>query len=184
MTVRPLTVAAWLAYVGSVLLANVLVTHFGAVDLAPGDAVIMAPAAVFAVGLALVARDVLHETAGDAWRAYVLSGIAAGAALSALVAAPRLVVASAAAFAVSELIDLAVYLATRPRAGWTAAAATSSAVGLVADSLIFLTVAPQIIPSVDNFDLLNGQLLGKALAVTVTVTLLGVGRAMRQPAAA
>lgn len=168
---RVLAAAAWLAYVGSVLLANLLVTHYGVVDVVPGPWTLMAPAAVYAVGLALVARDVVHEAAGGAWRVWVFSGIAVGAVLSLFVASGnhKVVVASAVAFAASETIDLAVYLAARPW-GWTWAAWWSSALSLFADSLIFLAIA------FGGLAFFWGQVVGKLVVVAGTVALVGVGR--------
>ena len=58
------------------------------------------------IGLALVLRDLVHREPGVKWAA---GAIVAGAALSAFLAPPALVVASCAAFLVSEFADLAVY---------------------------------------------------------------------------
>lgn len=166
MTRKILTAAAFAGYACSVLAANWLITTFGVVDVGPGPWLLMAPAGVYAVGAALVLRDVLHDLAGPT---VVLAGIAVGAALSVTVAAPGLVVASAVAFTVSELLDLGVYTPLR-RKGWTVAALTSSAVGLAADSLLFLWLA------FGSLAFLPGQFVGKAAAVLVAV---GVGWVLR-----
>lgn len=165
---RVLAVTVFAAYASTVLAANALITWLGVVDIAPGPWRLMAPAGVYAVGAALVLRDVLHELAGVRW---VLAGIAVGAALSALVAAPQLVVASAVAFTVSELADLAVYAPLRRR-GWTVAALASSAVGLAADSVLFLWLA------FGSLAFLPGQMAGKAVAVVAAVALTAPARTM------
>lgn len=168
-------ILAFTAYVGSVLLANVLITQFGVVDVVAGPYTVMAPAAVYAVGFALVARDVLHELAGRNALAVTLAGIALGTLLSALTAAgPRLIVASAVAFSVSELLDLAVYTPLRDN-GWTRAALASSAVGLLADSVLFLAIA------FGSFAFLPGQLIGKAVAVGLAVVVGSMTRAYWLP---
>lgn len=174
MTRKILTVAVFVGYAGSVLAANWLITAFGVVDVAAGPWLLMAPAGVYAVGVALVLRDVLHELTGPP---VVLAGVAAGAALSVAVAAPGLVAASAVAFTVSELLDLGVYTPLR-RNGWTVAALTSSTVGLAADSVLFLWLA------FGSLAFLPGQIVGKTVAVVAAVA---VGWALRpawQPRAA
>ena len=173
-TARTVLVALTAAYAGTVVLANVLVTELGVIPVGFG---LSAPAAVLAVGLALVVRDVLHDRAGAAWPAYVGAGIALGAVLSFLVAAPGLVAASACAFVLGELLDTAVYAPLRRR-GFAVAALLSSAVGLVVDSVTFLELAPPIVPGLDNRELLAGQLVGKAEAVVAAVlVVLAVRRA-------
>jgi uncharacterized PurR-regulated membrane protein YhhQ (DUF165 family) len=66
----------------------------------------MAPSGVLMIGLALVLRDLVQRRLGFLWAA---GAILAGAALSALLAPPALVLASAVAFLLSELADLGVY---------------------------------------------------------------------------
>lgn len=172
-----LIAAAAAAYVGTVVLANVLVERVGVIDVGFGR---QAPAAVLAVGLTLVVRDVLHEATPARHRpAVLLAAIAAGTALSAILAGPRLVAASACAFLLAELVDLGVYAPLRRR-GFAVAALVSSAAGLVVDSLLFLELAPQLIPGLDNRALLAGQLIGKAEAVVAAVLLLEAARRARR----
>lgn len=161
MTRRIIAVLSLAGYIATIFAANWLITRFGVVDVAPGPWVLMAPAGVYAVGAALVLRDLAHETAGVWW---VLAAIAAGIALSALVASPGLVLASAAAFGLSELLDLGVYTPLRDR-GWTLAALVSSAVGLVVDSVVFLWLA------FHSLAFLPGQVVGKSVAVVIAVAL-------------
>lgn len=165
---RRLTQAALLAaYIATIPAANLAVEHFGVVPVGFG---LLAPAGVYAVGVALVLRDLAREVAG---RAAVVAAIAVGAALSYLLATPALAVASAAAFAVSEAMDFAVYEPLRRR-GLLTAMLASNAVGLVADSLIFLWLA------FGSLAFLPGQLVGKAwmtLAAVAVIAVIGRRRA-------
>jgi uncharacterized PurR-regulated membrane protein YhhQ (DUF165 family) len=165
---RAAAAATLAAYIATIPAANLLVAHVGAVPVGFGY---LAPAGVYTVGLALVLRDVAREVAG---RAAVLAAIAAGAALSWWLADPALAVASTAAFAVAETMDLVVYEPLRKR-GLLLAMLASNAVGLLADSLIFLWLA------FGGFDYLPGQLLGKTwmtLAAVAVIAVIGRRRAM------
>lgn len=156
----------WIAlYVGTIFAANWAVTAFGVVPVGLG---FEAPAAVYFVGLALTFRDLAQDAVGS--RA-VLLAILAGAGLSAIVS-PALAVASGAAFLVSELADFAVYTPLRRR-GWAGAVLISNAVGLVLDSVIFLTLA------FGSLTFLPGQIVGKAVATILAVVVLGRLRARR-----
>ena len=73
------------------------------IPVAPG---LMAPSGVLLAGLALVLRDLVQRRLGKMWS---LAAILAGALLSWWLAPPALVVASALAFLLSELVDFAVY---------------------------------------------------------------------------
>ncbi|MBB5890635.1 uncharacterized PurR-regulated membrane protein YhhQ (DUF165 family) [Kutzneria kofuensis] len=64
------------------------------------------PAGALLAGLAFTVRDLLQDTVGT--RTTLLT-IAPGAALSGLIAEPRIALASAAASAISESADIAVY---------------------------------------------------------------------------
>jgi uncharacterized PurR-regulated membrane protein YhhQ (DUF165 family) len=166
------TAAGWgLAYLATIPAANWAIEHFGAVPVWPG---IAAPAGVYFVGAALVLRDLLREAAG---RAAVLAAIAAGAVLSWWLADPALAVASTAAFAVAESMDFAVYEPLRKR-GLLVAMAASNAVGLLADSLIFLKLA------FGSLEFLPGQLLGKAWMTLAAVTVIAVIQQRRPQAVA
>jgi hypothetical protein len=115
---RPLAVVLFAGFVATVIAANWLLSTFGVVALLGlGPAV---PAGVYAAGLAFGLRDALHETAGRRW---VLTAIAVGAAVSYVIedaatipgGHAAIAVASAVAFGVSELADLAVYEPLRCR---------------------------------------------------------------------
>ncbi|MFY0584295.1 hypothetical protein ACN28S_67295 [Cystobacter fuscus] len=96
----------------SIPLSNWMIGHVGVVcsdagpcllPVAPG---LLAPSGVLVVGLALVLRDLVQRRLGKGW---ALAAIALGAMLSGVLAPSALVVASSAAFAMSELADFAVY---------------------------------------------------------------------------
>ena len=145
--------------------ANWMIGHVGTecapsgpclIPVAPG---IMAPSGVITVGLALVLRDLIQRRLG--WKAAAL-GILAGTLLSALVAPAPLVVASAAAFLISETADMLVYTPLQRR-GLILAVFASSIVGLVLDSIIFLSLA------FGSLDFLAGQVIGKAWMVLLAL---------------
>lgn len=159
------------AYLGTIVAANWAITRFGAVPVGLG---LMAPAGVYFAGLAFTLRDLLHEAAGTVW---VLLAIAAGAALSFVVASPALALASAAAFGLSELADLLVYAPLR-RHRWLLAVGLSNTVGLVVDSALFLTLA------FGSLTFLPGQLVGKAWMTLLAVALLAAGRRVYRSRAA
>ncbi|KAA3622415.1 MAG: VUT family protein [Proteobacteria bacterium] len=123
---------------------------------------VMAPSGVLMIGLALVLRDLLQRRLGVSW---VLSAIFLGAVLSALLAPGALVLASTAAFLLSELADFAIYTPLQKRRLLLAVFA-SSVVGLVIDSLVFLQLA------FGNLDFLAGQVIGKAWMVVVAMPVI------------
>jgi queuosine precursor transporter len=154
--------AAAAALLGTTLLANWLIVTFGLVPVGFG---LLAPAGVFAAGLAFTLRDVVHRCLGP-WA--VMTAILIGAALSLLVS-PAFAVASAAAFLTSELMDLAVFTPLHRRS-WLGAVIASNTVGLVVDSIVFLTLA------FGSLHFLAGQVVGKAWVTAATVVLIVGGR--------
>lgn len=151
------------AYLATIVAANWSITQFGVVPVGFGLA---APAGVYFAGLAFTLRDLLHVAAGQ-W--VVLAAIAVGTSLSFVVASPALAAASAAAFCLSELADLAVYAPLRRRR-WLAAVAASNVVGLLVDSALFLWLA------FGSLAFLPGQVVGKAWVTLLAVALLAGGR--------
>lgn len=153
-----------LALVGSIVLANWLSSEYGLVSAGFG---LMVSAGTYAAGLALGLRDALHETGGIRW---VLGAIAAGIAVSFWLGDGRIALASAVAFGVAELLDLAVYTPLRRR-NWRVAVIASNGVGAIADTLLFLTIAgfPVTPQSV------GGQLLVKAVWMTLLALIVGEG---------
>lgn len=160
--------AAFAAFLMSIPLANWMILHIGTVctphgpclvPVAPG---LLAPSGVLTVGAALVLRDVVQRCLGLVWG---LVAIAAGTVLSVAVAPAALVLASGAAFALSELADFAVYTPLQ-RQQLTLAVAASSVVGLMVDSVVFLALA------FGSLDFLAGQVVGKLWAVLIAVPLV------------
>jgi uncharacterized PurR-regulated membrane protein YhhQ (DUF165 family) len=145
--------------------ANWLIGHVGTtcvpngpclVPVAPG---VMAPSGVLMIGIALVLRDLVQRRLGVAW---AVGAILAGAALSAAIAPPTLVMASAVAFLLSELADLAVYTPLARRR-LVLAVVLSGLVGLVIDSIAFLWLA------FGSLDFLAGQVIGKAWMIVLSI---------------
>jgi uncharacterized PurR-regulated membrane protein YhhQ (DUF165 family) len=133
------------------------------IPVAPG---IMAPSGVLMIGLALVLRDLVQRRLGLRW---VVAAILAVAGLSGFVSPPALVVASAAAFLLSETADLAVYTPLQARR-LVLAVLASGAVGLVVDSVVFLYLA------FGSLDFLAGQVLGKGWMVLAALPLIALLR--------
>jgi len=145
--------------------ANWLIGHVGTVcvpngpclvPVAPG---IMAPSGVLMIGLALVLRDLVQRRLGVE---FGIGAIIVGAAISAGLAPPTLVVASAAAFLLSEFADFAVYTPLARRR-LVVAVIASSVVGLVVDSIVFLWLA------FGSLEFLPGQVVGKLWMVLLAV---------------
>ena len=156
----------WLILFGlTIPAANWLIGNAGTVCVPNGPCLIpvapglMAPSGVTMIGIALVLRDLVQRRLGVGVAA---GAIVAGAGLSALIAPPQLVIASAAAFFISELADLAVYTPLARRRLITAVVA-SGMVGLVVDSIVFLWLA------FGSLDFLVGQIVGKAWALLATL---------------
>ena len=126
------------------------------VPVAPG---LMAPSGVMMAGIALVLRDLVQRRLGLAAASLA---ILVGAGLSAFLAPPALVVASAVAFLISEFADLAVYTPLARR-GLVIAVVASGLVGLVVDSIVFLWLA------FGSLDFLLGQVVGKAWMVLLSI---------------
>jgi uncharacterized PurR-regulated membrane protein YhhQ (DUF165 family) len=144
----------------TVPIANWMIGHVGTVCLAKGPCVVpvapgvMAPSGVLMIGAALVLRDLVQRRLGVE---FGIAAILVGAALSAAVAPPSLVVA--------EFSDFAVYTPLARRRLVTAVVA-SSAVGLVIDSIVFLLLA------FGSLQFLPGQILGKAWMVLFALPLI------------
>ena len=126
------------------------------VPVAPG---VMAPSGVLMIGLALVLRDLVQRRLGVE---FGIGAIIVGAAISAGLAPPSLVVASAAAFLLSEFADFAVYTPLARRR-LVAAVFASSVVGLVVDSIVFLWLA------FGSLEFLIGQIIGKLWMVLLAI---------------
>lgn len=136
---RLTALAAAAAFVLTVYLANWLVDRYGPIRVWPTS--LLAPAGVYVVGLAFLLRDTVQRLEGHL---LALSTIAAGTALSVLVS-PRLALASACAFAASEVLGLALFMLAGGRRGGPArlgvAVLVSSAAAAALDSYVFLSIA-------------------------------------------
>ena len=156
---RMIVSLASLAFVATVYFANWLVNHYGPIRVWPTD--LLAPAGVYVIGLAFLLRDTVQRLAGQA---LALILIAVGTGLTALFVSTSLAGASAAAFASSETVGLALFwLAGGNRGGPVqlgTAVGLSSAASAALDSYVFLSIA---FGSLAFFD---GQLVAK-LSVTV-----------------
>ncbi len=156
------------AFAACIPAANWLIGNVGTVCVPNGPCLIpvapglTAPSGVLLVGLALVLRDLVQRRLGAVW---ALGAIAAGTVLSAAVAPPALVLASAAAFFISELADFAVYTPLQKR-GLVTAVLLSSSAGLVVDSLLFLQLA------FGDLSYAGGQIVGKLWMVLLSLPLI------------
>lgn len=172
---KALGFVAAILFVGTIYAANYAVEHWGLVSVGFG---LMAPAGVYFAGLAFTLRDIIHRTLG---RWVVIGAILLGGLLSYVISDAvtlpgglvSLAVASALAFLISELLDLAVYEPIRSR-GWLPAVVASNIVGLVTDSILFLWLA------FGSLAFFWGQCVGKAwmtlLAIVVLVALRHIPR--------
>jgi len=123
---------------------------------------VMAPSGVIMVGLALVLRDLVQRRLGKLW---ALGAIIVGALLSALIAPQALVLASGAAFLISELADFAVYTPLQKKR-LVLAVFMSGVVGLVVDSILFLQLA------FGSLDFLSGQIIGKTWMIVLALPII------------
>lgn len=154
------------AFLASIVAANVLTAHYGMIPVGFG---LIATAGTWTAGFALLARDLVQDTAG---RWAVVGCIVVGALMSAALSNPALTLASGAAFAVSETADMLIYTPLRKR-GWARAVTASNLVGSAVDTVVFLTLAGFPI-----WTALPGQMLAKTTATVVVVLPVVVVRAV------
>jgi queuosine precursor transporter len=159
---RLLGLGCLLLYVGTIFAANWAITRFGLVSVGFG---LVAPAAVYFVGLAFTLRDLTQNLLGRRW---VVIAILLGAAASWGVSS-HFAVASGIAFLASETADFLVYTPLAERR-WLTAVAASNVVGTVVDSVIFLWLA------FGSLTLLRGQVVGKLWMTVAAVTVLAMAR--------
>src|SRR5476649_2869095 len=145
--------------------ANWMIGHVGTlcppdrpclIPVAPG---LMAPSGVLMIGAALVLRDLVQRRLGIE---FGIGAIVVGALISASLAPAALVIASAAAFLLSEFADFAVYTPLARRR-LVLAVLASSVLGLVIDSIVFLWLA------FGSLDFLGGQIIGKGWMVLLSI---------------
>ena len=155
-------------FLGCILAANVVTTELGMIPVGFG---LVATAGTYFAGLTFILRDALQDVAGKRW---TLAVIALGAALSFLVSDPFIALASAVAFGLAELADLAVYTPLRKR-GYIRAAIASNIVGSLIDTVVFLAIAGFPIMAA-----LPGQMVGKLAVTALAVIAVAIIRANRQ----
>lgn len=155
------------AYAATIPAANWLIGNIGECIpngpcLIPVGFGLMAPSGVLMIGAALALRDAVHRLLGWKW---AVGAIAIGAALSFQFSAPELVIASVAAFILSELADLAAY-APLQRKRLVLAVLLSGLVGAAVDSAAFLWLA------FGSLDFIAGQVVGKIWATAAGAVVL------------
>jgi queuosine precursor transporter len=161
-------IAVLVGFTACIPAANWIVGNVGTVCVPDGPCLIpvapgmAAPSGVLVVGLALVLRDLVQRRLGRYW---ALAAIGVGAVLSAVLAPPSLILASTAAFLLSELTDLAVYTPLQQR-GLVLAVVASSVVGLIIDSAVFLSLA------FGSLQFLVPQIIGKAWMVLLSIPVI------------
>ena len=157
-----------LLFILTIPMANWMIGNLGNVCaknspcLIPVGPGVMAPSGVPMIGLAFVLRDLVQRRLGKMW---AVGAIVVGAILSAIIAPPALVLASGAAFFVSELADFAVYTPLQ-RKRLVLAVFLSGIVGLVVDSILFLQLA------FGSLDHLTGQIVGKGWMIVIALPII------------
>jgi queuosine precursor transporter len=97
--------------------------------------------AAFTYPIAFLVTDLTNRRLGPgAARRVVYAGFGAAVVFSALLATPRIAVASATAFLVAQLLDIYVFNRLRDHAWWTPPL-VSSLLGSVIDSILFFAMA-------------------------------------------
>lgn len=164
-----------LGFIGSIWLANWLLTHWGTVKypdspylievwpgwLTPGGESILAPSGVIAIGLSFTLRDLVQRRLGV--RVAMLA-IVVGAVLSAALD-PALALASGIAFLLAESLDLFVYTPLQRR-NLVGAVVASNVVGTLVDTMVFLSIA------FGSLELFQGQIIGKAWMTLVAIPVI------------
>lgn len=170
-TKTTLAVIAALAYFASIVGANWMIGNVGhqaaaaAPHTLPVGFGLTAPSGVYFVGVILVLRDYLQWALG---KIAALAVLAVGIAVSYLVANPFVALASAVAFAVSELLDFALFTWISPR--WSRAVLAGGIVGAIADSAVFLMVA------FGSLAFIEGQIVGKLYGIAAAAVIIGARR--------
>ncbi len=158
------TLGAMVLFAATVAAANWLTAHYGLVPVGFG---LTAVAGAYATGFCLLARDWVHDTVG---RPAVLAAIAAGTVTCAATAVPQVALATAIAFAVSEVVDLLVYQPLR-RHGFIRAALASNAAGAAIDTVLYLTFVRHL-----SWANGAGQLVAQATATSVPLLIVLTAR--------
>ena len=165
------------AYLSTVPLANWMIGHVGACS-GQGPCVIpvgfglVAPSGVLMIGASLMLRDAVQRMLGWRWG---LAAIALGAGVSAFISPPAILLASVAAFLVSETADFLVYTPLAQRS-LPLAFLASGTVGAVVDSALFLLIA------FGSLQFVAGQVVGKMWVSVAAASIAGGTRLMNRHA--
>lgn len=166
-------IAFSVAFVATIVATNWAVQHLPTARLSTW---LIVPAGAWFAGVAFSLRDYLSKVGG--WR-WAVGAILAGTAVSALVAGSGLLIASASAFLLSELVDWVVYTPLERRGGrWDyVAVVASNGVGALVDSYVFLWLASHV----GHIDYLNtsmapGQWVGKFVTTVPVLALMLAAR--------
>lgn len=165
----------FVGFIASIWFANWLLTHWGTIRfpggpwlipawpgaLTPSGDPIYAPSGVIAIGLSFTLRDLVQRRLGVR---VALIAIVIGAALSAAFD-PTLALASGVAFLLAESLDLFVYTPLQRR-NLVGAVVASNVVGMVVDSIVFLSIA------FGSLAFLEGQVIGKAWMTLVAIPVI------------
>lgn len=165
----------FVGFIASIWFANWLLTHWGTIRfpggpwlipvwpgaLTPSGDPIYAPSGVIAIGLSFTLRDLVQRRLGVK---VALIAIVIGAALSAAFD-PTLALASGVAFLLAESLDLFVYTPLQRR-NLVGAVVASNVVGMVVDSIVFLSIA------FGSLAFLEGQVIGKAWMTLVAIPVI------------
>lgn len=162
------------AYAATVPAANWMIGNIGQCVpdgpcLIPVGFDLMAPSGVLLIGAALVLRDAVHRLLGWKW---AIAAIIFGAGLSSQFSPGAIVVASVAAFVLSELADFAVY-APLQRNRLALAVMLSGIVGAAVDSAVFLWLA------FGSLDFIAGQIVGKLWMTALAAAVIIAARKVR-----
>lgn len=156
-------------YLAAVVGANWMIRNVGLVipggtHLLPVGFGLMAPSGTYAAALVLVLRDLIQRTSGRAWSLAVIpAGVVVTAAFDV-----RLALASGTAFALSELVDFAVYTPLQRR-NLALAVLVSATAGNLMDSTLFLLLAG--IPLMVAWP---GQVVGKSWAILLAALVIAL----------
>ena len=162
--------AAVAAMIAVVTASNILVQYPVTADLGPihlGDILTWG---AFTYPLAFLVSDLTNRTDGPRRaRLVVLAGFAVALCLSAYLSTPRIAIASATAFLVGQLLDIAVFSRLRNRF-WLVPPLSASLLGSLLDTAIFFSIA--FAPAFGFVDLLFGHADG---SLGMSTPWLGIG---------
>jgi uncharacterized PurR-regulated membrane protein YhhQ (DUF165 family) len=124
-----------------VVISNILVQYPFAFSLGTLDLADLLTWGAFSYPLAFLVTDSTNRLFGpDAARGVVYWGFAVAVVLSALIATPRIAIASGTAFLAAQLLDIFIFNRLRDRAWWKAPS-ISSVISSALDTLVFFSLA-------------------------------------------